>query len=249
MRPLRLMIPVACCFLILLAPLVCPTPCSAGNTYGIGENVSLADLLAGGTIVAGDKQFSDFDYNLATGNLQPEDIGVIGIFDSVLGGYGLSFSGDFVAGGLFAPLRLEAGLLFTVTALDPDYVISDVHLDGTTFVLGTGQARIVENFAGVNVPSLSIFETRLDDVLFASQSSDDIFFPDDPGTLGFRSLRVMKDINIQAGDNFPVDLAEITTFQQVFTQLPVNVPEPASWGLVVLMGLGIAGVRNRWRLR
>ena len=233
----------------LLFALICLPWCrtyGGSPPYGIGESVPLSDLLAGGIIIAGDKQFSDFDYNLALGDLQPDEISVVGIFDNVINGYGLLFSGDFVAGGLTAPLKLEAGLAFTVTALDLNYVISDVHLDGTTFVRGTGDAQIVENFTGVDVPSLSIYEIRLDDQIIATKSSDEIYFPDAIGIQGYRSMRVIKDISLEAGDNNPFDKTEITTFQQVFTQEPV-IPEPTSLVLMAGMGLSLATLRRRRR--
>ena len=238
-----------CLSLLLLVGFAGPllaTASAAGGSYGLGEHVMLSELLAGGFITVGDKQFTDFDYNLAAGDLQPEDIVVTGIFDNVIDGYGLLFSGNFQAGGLSSPLKLEAGLAFTVTALDLDYVISDVHLDGTTNVRGTGDAQIVENFSGVNVPSLSIYEIRSDNNLVASKSTDDILFPTALGIDGFRSLRVFKDISIEAGNNRPFDKAEITTFQQVFTQMRV-VPEPTSCVLMLGLGLGLVGVSRRRR--
>lgn len=237
-----------CCLLVFGVLGIAPGLANEiSGEYGIGENASLADLLEGGVIIAGDKRFSNFSYNLVLGDLQPEEIGVVGIFDDVINGYGLLFSGNFVAGGLSAPSKLEAGLSFTVTALDPNFVISDVHLDGTTFVRGTGDAQIVENFSRTNVPSLSIYELRVDDELIASKSSDEVFFPDALDVLGFRTMRVLKDISLEVGDNTPFDKAEITTFQQVFTQLPI--PEPASLGLVLLMGICLAGFENRRRIR
>ncbi len=238
-----------CLGLLLLAGFAGPLSSSAdagSGSYGLGETVMLSDLLAGGYITAGDKQFTDFAYNLALGDLQADEIAVTGIFDNVLNGYGLLFSGDFQAGGLSSPLKLEAGLAFTVTALDLDYVISGVSLDGTTNVRGTGDAQIVENFAGVNVPSLSIYELRVNDALIASQSSDDVQFQAALGVDGFRSLRVMKDISIESGDNTPFDKAEITTFQQVFTQMRV-VPEPTSCVLILGLGISLVGVRRRPR--
>ena len=245
-KPLVRIVAAYSCWM-LLAVLIAPSLCSASGSYGIDQGVSLAELLDGGFIVAGDKRFSDFDYNLAKGNLQPQDIMVTGIYDNVINGYGLLFSGDFVAGGLSSPLKYEAGLAFTVTALDPAFVISDVHLDGTINVRGTGDAQIVESFTGVNVPSLSIYEVRLNGELIASKTSDDILFPDALGVTGFRSMRVLKDINLEAGENYPFDKAEVTTFQQVFTQRPI-IPEPSSFTLLLGVGASLAcGMRRRLR--
>ena len=212
---------------------------------GVGETVPLSELIAGGEIIVEDKRFYSFEYNLAAGDLQPEDIAVQGIIQNVMQngqsvpGYGLLFSGDFSAGGLSSPQVFEAGLSYRVEILEEFqdlYLISDVHLDGTTAVFGTGDARITENFIGINVPSLAIRELRVDDELLDFRSSDDILFSDFLDVPGFTEIAVLKDIRLEAGANAPIDVAEISTFSQLFTQIVI--PEPTTVTLAMVCGIG-----------
>lgn len=204
----------------------------------LGVSVSLADLIDGDPVEVGDKQFSNFDYTPSQNAPSPDEVTVVGVYDSILDGFGLQFSGDFSAGFLNPPF-LDAGLSFEVEALDPNLVISDVHLVATTAVFGTGSAGITEVISGVgvpgNTPSLKVIEQVLDDVSGPNNAtSDEIFFPDAIGVLGFKKIRVTKDIRVQAGPG-DFDTAEVTTFRQVFTQLPV-IPEP---GTISLMAMGM----------
>jgi len=228
-------------------------PCEESNAgiIGVNEATTLADLVSGqDTIIVGDKLFDNFVYTPAAGAPAAEDVSVAGIIRDLpfggqqVTGYGLQFSGSFVAGGLSGPQLLEAGLGFDVTVLNDLYLISDVHLDGTTFVRGTGDALITENFIGIDVPSLSINELRVDDVLLNSQSSDGVLFSDVlDGVIGFSKISVLKDINIEAGSNTPFDRAEITTFTQLFTQ--TQIPEPTTLGMACLAMACVACGRKR----
>ncbi len=176
-----------------------------------------------------------------------EDVTVSGVFDSLLQAWGLQFSGDFSAGFL-KPKAMDAGLSFVVEAMDPNFVISDVHLIATTAVFGTGSAGITEVISGPgvpgNTPSLRVIEQRLNGVAGPNNAtSDEIFFPEDIGILGFKKIRVTKDLRARAGPGV-FDAAEITTFRQIFTQLPV-VPEPGSAALFAVGGLMLGVVRRR----
>ncbi len=217
-------------------------------TFGLGESVPLAALLEGDTIVAGDQEFSNFDYRLIAGDLQPEDIRVVGIFDDILDGFGLRFGGEFVAGGIAEAPELQAELAFTVRTLEPDHVLSGVWLDGNPYAEGTGKAQIVENVVGVDVPPLSISMKTVDGVFINAKTSDGVFFPAALDIQGYPRLRVWKSISLELGDNALQDEAQLRLFQQVFTQL--RIPEPTTLGLLVVMGLiGLPQRKNRYPCR
>lgn len=235
------------CIVAMIA--ICTGTVGYAEADDVNETFTLAELIAGEDIIVGDKRFHSFIYNEAQGNLPPENIAVTGVIDDVLQdgelvpGYGLLFSGNFTAGGLSGPTVYEAGLSFSVEVLNDLYLISDVHLDGTTFVEGTGDARITENFGGINVPSLSIRDLRVDDEILVSRSSDDILFSDFLDIVGFQQITVLKDIRIEAGPNTPIDVAEITTFRQLFTQTVI--PEPTTMTMAIVFGIGtFLGRRN-----
>ncbi len=213
--------------------------------YGLGELTFLDQLLGenGNVIIAGDKRFSNFVYTPTGSAPDAEDVAVVGFFDDVEEGFGLQFSGDFTAGP-FVGDSMDAGLSFTVEALDPNYLISDVHLFGTLEVFGNGSVSIVEAINGVPVDSLSIRKIVVDGQQGPTNNRDWVIFEEEIGVIGYRRLRVTKDIRAIRGDGI-FDEASVTTFTQVFTQR--QIPEPSTL-VLVLMGLGLTlGMARRKR--
>lgn len=222
-------------------------PTRAGVIYGLGDQPTLADLENMGSIVVGDKRFSNFVYTAIINSPTEAQVVVQPYFDSIIGGWGLQFSGAFFAGAGF-PLISEAGLSFDVEALDPNMLISDVHLFGTpAVVVGEGLATIVEDIQAQglpgSVPALRIFEV-VDNGETESMTSDDVLFPN-YGVPGFRKIRVTKDILVVAEPN-GLNLAKLTTFNQVFTQRPIPEPGTLAVAALAMCGASAVSLRRRW---
>lgn len=214
----------------------------------LDNSVPLSDLIGNDTAVVGDKEFSNFAYT-PTGNAPAaEDVTVKGFYDGILQAWGLQFSGNFSVGFL-EPKILDAGLSFEIEALDPNYLISGVHLNGTAQVDGTGSAGITEVISGAplltTLDPLRILTQKLNGVNGPNNATGDwVYFSDELGVTGYRKIRVTKDIRLRAGPG-DFDSAELTTFQQVFTQERVDVPEPGTALLASIAVVGIAGIPRR----
>jgi len=91
---------------------------------------------------------------------------------------------------------------------------------------------------------LLIRQFRLDDDLITSISSDVTSFQ------GVSELFVLKDISIEVPDvNSPLfdlgNLAELTTFRQLFFQEAILIPEPTTLSLAAIAVAGIVYRRKR----
>jgi len=229
--------------LALVCGMVLPLHQVDAGTIGVGETVPLSQLLTGvESIVVGDKVFDQFFYAPSGGAPSAEDVSVTGVLQD--GGYGLVFtSGGFAAGG-FNELSLDASLGFRVSVTDPNQLIVGAELFGTVGTLGSGDARISEVFSNIPDASLLIRQFRLDDDLITSISSDVAVFAQ-----GVSELFVLKDISIEVPDaNSPLfdlgNLAELTTFRQLFFQEAI--PEPTTLSLAALAAAaGIVCRRKR----
>jgi len=206
--------------------------------------VLLSELIDGdvGGLIVGDKIFDDFFYSTLPGDdmPSPDSISVFG-FQDTDGNWGLSFHGAFIDlpgdGPSDALLRFTVGV--TQEALDQGWRISDAHLFAGGTGLGGDSFFAIDETFEENNESLNVFATTLDGSL-EQQLSDGVDFDE-----LYTSLRVTKDIFALAGDtNQPV---RTTVIDQSFSQ--IQIPEPAAWSLIVLMGVGMAGVRNRRRSR
>lgn len=215
------------------------------NPDGSGPQVTLADLLPGGQYdagaIVGDKSFEDFFYSTLQNDMpEPENVTVLG-FTDLDGNFGLTFQGGFLdlPGGGISDAAISFTVNVTEEAAARGFRISDAHL----FVEGVGLGAdsffaVDESFAqsGVN-DTLNAFATTLggnpEQVL-----SDWVFFDE-----LYTSLRVTKDILAIAGEssNQP---ARATIIHQSFSQ--VQIPEPATIGLVALGLLGIAVGRREF---
>ncbi len=233
---------IAMCFLVVASAL--PQHKTFAGIINVGETVPLSQLLTGlDSIVVGDKTFDDFFYAPTGGAPAAGDVMVTGVQQG--GGYGLVFtSGGFAAGG-FNDLSLDASLGFRVSVDDPTKVIVGAELFGTTLTDGSGDARIAETFSNVPGASMLIRQFRIEDDLITSKSSDTVYFG------GVSELFVLKDISIEVPEEgsslFDLgNLAEITTFRQLFFQDDVVIPEPTTLSLA---GLALLGVVCRQRKR
>jgi len=226
------------CF--LLASSLLPLHQADAGIISVGETVPLSQLITGvDSIVVGDKLFDEFFYNPSGGAPAAEDVVVMGVQQD--GGYGLVFtSGGFAAGGL-RDTSLDAGLGFRVSVTNPSQLIVGAELFGTAGTLGTGDARISEAFNSAPGSSLLIRNFRVDGDLITARSSDRATFAQ-----GVSELFVIKDISIEVpavGDpRFDLaNLAELTTFRQLFFQIP----EPTTISLAAFAIVGIVCSRKR----
>ena len=230
---------VAMCFLIVGS--VLPLDQGFASIISVGETVPLSQLVSGDSIVVGDKSFDEFFYAPTGGAPDAEDVSVTGVAQD--GGIGLVFtSGGFAAGG-FHDFSLDASLGFRVTVTDPNQVIIGAELFGTAGTMGSGDARISEAFSNVPGASLLIRRFELDGDVITSKTSDQAHF----GT-GVTELFVIKDISIEVPDEssnlFDLgNLAELTTFRQLFFQ--EEVPEPTTVALAAFAIVCMAGSRKQ----
>lgn len=213
-----------------------------------GQSVSLANLIAGDTIVVGDKVFSGFSYAPSGDMPAAAAVQVIG---KILGNsVELLFSGAFhdLPGGSAS----NAGLGFNVTVTDPLMFITNVRLAGTLHTLGSdAQVAIKEGFSGLppaidpNFPDMYIMRHIVGGVPSPfNQTEDSVDFQQSHGVPGFQSLRVLKDIFADAG-SATFNQASVTTFTQTFDQ--IEIPEPATMALAGLSGIALVVVARRRR--
>lgn len=202
--------------------------CAVFLTAGIGwaevmvhesQAVPLSDLIAGQTLVVGDKTFSGFGYTKVGDMPEAADVNVIPITSG--GHYGVRFQGGFIdlVGGSVS----DSLITFSVEAPDP--LINAAELLANGAAPGGGVATITETF----LPELT---TTLLTISSGANMSDSVSF--DPP---LKKLNVQKDILLLAGD----EPATISFVDQVFRQ----VPEPASMSLAACAAMTCLMVRRR----
>lgn len=195
---------------------------------------SLADLIASnGTIVQGDKLFSNFGYT-PTGEMPlASGVTVTGIGTGLGTDYiGLRFQGAFsdfflTAGGS------DALITYDVTVTDPNYWITDAHLDSNvSAAAGTGSGTITESFLPVFPPFLTNFSINPG----TTQVHDDYTWGS-----GYKTLHVQKDINLLA----LAGSVSMSLVDQRYSQSVVPLPATANMGLALIGCLGVFGVWRR----
>lgn len=232
------------------ASLLLTAPRAAAAIIPAGQVVSLADLMAGDTIVVGDKVFSNFNYTPnPNGNFpSSSDVSVSGIV--VGNAVRLQFSGQFIdlpGGG-----GSDAGLSFDVNVTDPLRYISGATLAGTLSTTGDdAEVHVDESFI-VGAPLLPgedallrIERKVVGGVLSPfNQNSDSVDFGVTHGVVGFQQMTVIKNIFADAG-SFTFNSARVTTFIQEFEQ--TEIPEPATMALAGMSGVAMIFVARRRR--
>jgi len=221
---------------------------------GVAPAISLADLLGGQSITAGDKTFDQWrliweDYSDPALTVDPANIDVIALNDGGLDpGPGLHFSVsagalDVTGDGIYAYIDYMFG--FRVTA-GAGYLIKDNSLQITdasvTNLLDNGM--FIQEFVGtdpglVDVPGdSSLPDLAVKDVEFSYLDPGPAFadLTDSAAFAPHSQIYVSKDILVWASD--PGETASLQGFEQRFSQMSA-VPEPSTF---LLMGLGLAGL-------
>lgn len=239
-----------------LAPVVLAALLSVGGVSAqaasLGSEAKLSDLLHNtNTLVFGDKVFSDFVFssekifNPATHVelTEAEAAAMIDVKAGLIGqNIGLDFMTPFHAhGGELSGLHID----FTVTITDPALYFSDVHVDGTPSVTGTGQATgvttvndLTHTLVAMQPPGL----LKIYDYGVAGpnppvlNTAADLLKP-----YHHKTLMTESDLEFSAavGSN-----AEFAHYQVSFSQA---VPEPSTYALALvgLAGVGLTSLRRR----
>jgi hypothetical protein len=219
----------------------------------------LSDLLNGGSVIAGDKRFDNWqviNYTASDGrSFNAANIGVTALNDGGLDpGPGLHFSvsnNELSVGGdgIYALVDLMFG--FRVSVLDPTLKIKDNSLSYSpggaslswtvddSFDLGTyirettGTASGLEDLGATNIEF-----SNSDFASLTSEVADSVAFAPQS------ELWVTKNILVWSVDR--TDTASIYGFDQRFSQTAEPVPEPAT---LLLTALGLVGVVATRRIR
>jgi PEP-CTERM motif len=238
-----------------LAPLVLAAMLSMGGISAqaaTSTEAKLSELLHNNaTLVFGDKVFSDFVFsaekifNPAT-NIELTEAEAAAMIDVKAGLIGQNIGLDFMTpfhahGGELSGLHID----FTVTITDPTLYFSDVHVDGSPSVTGTGQATgvttvndLAHTLVAMQPPGL----LKIYDYGVAGpnppvlNTASDLLKP-------YHHKALMTESDLQFSANVGSN-AEFAHYQVSFSQA---VPEPSTYALALvgLVGVGLTSLRRR----
>ncbi len=186
----------------------------AGYAPLSAEPIPLSDLLDGGSIVSGDKEFSEFTY-ASTGDMPTADrVNVILHQDADMN-FGLRFQGGFL--DLPGNGASDALITYKVNVTDPGRMITGAHIAANVVSPPDGTGTITESFLPIFNATDEVLRIPTVDGL----NTDSIVFPD-----ALSELTVQKNILLSARDDGQVDMSFVDqTFEQV--------PEPVSAAMLI----------------
>ena len=212
---------------------------------------SIADVTAAGGIIVGDKLFDGFRVTTtsSSGTIAPgpDAIAVTGI--QIQGDYGLRFNGPWSAA---AGQLADSTIKFRASIIEPwvsqGWVLKDNALwmtaMGVSPTLDGGMVSVSENVYAFD-PDLGFSQPIANKfVYYINDNNNNLYderdFADAGGLVQLPEVWVIKDVVTNGGLPQGVGVAHLSEFFQTFSQ----VPEPGTFSLLVLGGLGIL-VRKR----
>lgn len=182
-----------------------------------------------GTIISGDKQFSDFTYS-ATGDMPlVENVNVIP-FQDADGNYGIRFQGAFLDAPDPNNQGSDALITYKVAVIDPTQKISSAHVASNIVAKGTGTGTVTETFFPVLTGVNDYLRIPSDD----EQLVNWIHF--DPARTW---LPVQKNILLRAVES----QVDISFIDQTFGQIPE--PMAVTWLALGFVACAVRGRRSR----
>ncbi len=199
--------------------------------------LTLADLLAGQSIIVGDKEFYDFHgfSSVVTGNATAVNPADVTVEPYISGGeYGVRFSTKPTGTQFFASAgsSQDTSLEFWVRALAPGWYISGSSMTLDATATPDSRAMIVEVARTSEIGGSQLAGML---VLTSDGLTDHVDF-----SQYVKQVHVQKDIAV---DGRNTGSAQVNAFTQSFEQVSVPLPGMA-WTTLGLLG-GLAG----WRLR
>lgn len=233
---------------VIYSILGCATLLLLSGTSARAQSTSiftLSNLIAGtsgttgtGGIQIGDKLFTNWLYSFNGIDMPSASlVNVQGV--TVAGNYGIQFTSNWHSNpGNGAQSAL---IDYRVSVTDPNWRISDIHLDGDpTVVGGNGQASVVESASEI-VGHTSVLPHTLSIFDLLSGASHTSQLNDSANTIGlYSALDIEKTINVSSDSG--TTNASITHIQQTFSQ--ASAPEPGTLAFLALGGTMVL-VRRR----
>ncbi len=217
------------------------------------QAIPLNDLLAGGSITAGDKVFDQWrliyeDYSDAALTVDPANIEVTPLHDGDRDpGPGLRFdvlngAFDVTGDGIFAYIDYMLGFRVTAPVKHPikdnSLFLTDTQLENATDNLGAfiqefvgTDPSLVEVPGDIGLPDLAVKEVEISELIGVGATNDlfdEAEFP--PQT----QIYVSQDIFVWATD--PAETARLLGFEQRFSQVPVPSTLILLFGSVLFAG-------------
>ena len=193
----------------------------------IGGTISLSSVVGpnADSVQVGDKLFSNFALipTSSPPDLLPSDVVIQSLVNG--DGYGLGFNFKLTASGSTSK---DIVLEFSVTVLDPNELISDVHLNFTSAVSGLGFATVAESIFTNGFGAGLISTLQVNNPGTPAVFEDTAFF-DVPQ----HKIWIEKDILVDGnGTSSTTDWAHISIIDQTISQM--QVPEPSTMALSVV---------------